>query len=463
MSLIVYNTLTNRKQEFIPIEENKVKMYVCGVTVYDDMHMGHARSIIVFDMIVRYLRYKGYDVEHVTNFTDVDDKIINRANEMGIPPLELSARYIERFFEDIDALGVKRADRYPRASEVIEDIIDMIQEIIDRGYGYEAGGSVYFSVDKVEEYGRLSGQRLEDMVAGARVEVDKAKRNPMDFALWKASKPGEIAWDSPWGKGRPGWHIECSVMCRKYLGDLIDIHGGGSDLIFPHHENEILQTRAVTGQHLANYWIHNGMLEIRGEKMSKSLGNFFIVKDVLKRFTRQEIRFFMLNTHYRGPLTFGEAALEEAATSLKRVHNAYIELRSLCGKAPGDGTLEKEVKKARDDFVRFMDDDFNTRGAIAVIFELIRETNRVISADSIGERGVSNVLEFLEEADSILGILPEVRRGEVSNDVVQILIEVRDELRRRKIYDLADKIRERLDEMGIVLEDTAEGVRWRWK
>jgi len=464
MTLKVYNTLTRQKEDFNPIEDGKVKMYVCGMTVYDDMHMGHARSIVVFDMIVRYLRWKGYEVTHVTNFTDIDDKIINRANEEGIPALELSERYIEKYFVDADSLGIQRADIYPKASECIEDIIEMIQRIMDNGFGYIADdGSVYFSVDKVENYGRLTGQKLEDMLSGARVDIEDAKRNPMDFALWKAAKPGEVSWDTPWGRGRPGWHIECSAMCSRFLGDLIDIHGGGNDLIFPHHEDEILQTEAATGEKLANYWIHNGMLQIQEEKMSKSLKNFFTIKQVLERFTKEEIRFYLLNTHYRGPLSYSDTAMEEAAASLKRLHNLYYELRNTAENAVGEENADELSSKLRLDFEQNMDDDFNTRAAISATFEMVREANRLISEDLLSKEGAEDLLKVLRDIDQVLGILPSDQPTSVEAErIVQILVDIRQELRRQKFFDLADEIRNRLLEAGIKVEDTAEGVKWKW-
>ena len=347
MALTIYNSLTKREEEFRPMEGNKVKIYVCGVTVYDDIHMGHARSIIAFDMIVRYLRSKGYDVTHLTNFTDVDDKIINRANETDMDPLDLSRMYIEHYFRDVQALGVKKADAYPKASETIDAIIKMTKEIMDNGYAYEVHGSVYFSVDKVKDYGKLSGQKLQDMIAGARIEVDEEKKNPMDFALWKAAKPGEISWPSPWGKGRPGWHIECSAMCTEHLGRTIDIHGGGNDLVFPHHENEILQSEAANGAKMANFWVHNGMLQVQGTKMSKSLKNFFTVKDMLGLYTKEELRFYLLNTHYRGPLIYSEEALNEASASLKRLHNTVHDLRRAVVSANGTNDAADMIKKVR--------------------------------------------------------------------------------------------------------------------
>jgi len=464
MTLKLYNTLTRQKEDFQPIEDNKVKMYVCGMTVYDDMHMGHARSIVVFDMIVRYLRWKGYDVTHVTNFTDIDDKIITRAQEAGIPALELSSKYIDKYFEDVDSLGIKRADLYPKASECIGDIIDMIQKIMDNGFAYVADdGSVYFSVEEVENYGRLTGQKLEDMISGTRVDLEDNKRNPMDFALWKAAKPGEVSWDTPWGKGRPGWHIECSAMCSRYLGDLIDIHGGGNDLIFPHHEDEILQTEAATGERLANYWLHNGMLQIQDEKMSKSLKNFFTIRQILERFSKEEVRFYLLNTHYRGPLSYSDKALEEASTSLRRLHNLYFELKNASQNAVGEENALEISSKLKLDFEQAMDDDFNTRAGISAMFEMVREVNSLISEDRLSKRGAENILEVLEDVDQVLGILPsgQPTSGE-ADAVVKILVDVRQELRKRKAFDLADEIRDRLLEAGIKLEDTAEGVKWKW-
>ncbi len=464
MALRIFNTLTKREEEFKPIEEKKVKMYVCGVTVYDDIHMGHARSIIVFDMIARYLRYRGYSVTHLTNFTDVDDKIINRAAEKGMDPLALSQMYIEQYFHDVDLLGVSRADAYPKASENIEEIITMTQKIIDHGYGYRSeDGSVYFSVEKVKNYGRLTGQKLEDMQAGARVEVNELKRNPYDFALWKAAKPGEIAWDSPWGKGRPGWHIECSAMCTEYLGETIDIHGGGNDLIFPHHENEILQSEAANCKPLANYWVHNGMLQVQDAKMSKSLKNFFAVKDVLAKYAKEEIRFYILSAHYRGPQVYSEAALDEAAASLKRFHNTYDELRSSRDKVKGTDDAAELVDGFRKKFIDAMDQDFNTRAAISEIFDLVREVNKRLAEGKLSTGGVDAVLFALGEMDAVFGILPTSRKdaGDRSGEIIDILIEVRNELRKRKQYDLADKIRDQLREKGVELQDTAEGVKWK--
>ena len=461
MTLQIYNTMAKAKQEFRPIDDEKVKMYVCGVTVYDDVHMGHARFMVVFDMVSRYLRYRGYDVTLVINFTDVDDKIIKKANEEGVDALVVSRRCIDSYFRDSDALRVKRANMYPKASETIPEIIGMVEDIIKAGFGYVTpDGSVYFDVSRTNEYGKLSGNKLEEMMSGARIEVDEIKRNPMDFCLWKAAKPGEISWDSPWGKGRPGWHIECSAMVRKLLGETIDIHGGGNDLIFPHHENEILQSESVTKKPLANYWMHNGMLQVADAKMSKSLKNFFSVKDILSQYQPEVVRFYLLNTHYRGPLVYGEAALDEAAASLKRIHNTYDSLRSHTPR--GNGNAEELVRKTKEGFIAEMDDDFNSRGALSYLFDLAREANRLMDAGELSAQGVANILGLFREMDGIFDILPEDKQGgEKLDDVMQLLIDMRKELRKRKMYDLSDMIRDRLQEAGIKIEDTAEGAKWK--
>ncbi len=463
MTLRIYNTLTNSKEDFVPLEEGKVSMYVCGVTVYDDIHLGHARSIVVFDMVNRYLRHKGYDVTHVTNFTDVDDKIINRANEEGVDPLDLSARYIERYFSEVDSLNVKRADIYPKASESMDAIVKMVQDIIANGYGYATeDGNVYFSIDRIKDYGRLTNQKLEDMVGGSRdVMQDPQKRNPMDFAVWKATKPGEVAWPSPWGDGRPGWHIECSAMIRERLGDLIDIHGGGNDLIFPHHENEILQTEAVTGGTLARYWMHNGMLQVRDEKMSKSLGNFFRVSEILKEYDAQTIRFYLLNTHYRGPLVYTDGSLDETKASLRRLWNAYRSLQSYLRSPAGADDASGIIENASQTFHEHMDDDFNTRGAISALFDLTREMNRMMASGELSAKGAETALELLESTDAVLGILPDSDDDGELDKVIGILADVRQELRSRKAFDLSDLIRDRLKEAGIQLEDGVEGVKWK--
>jgi cysteinyl-tRNA synthetase len=466
MSLTIYNNLTKKKEEFIPIEHGKVKIYVCGVTVYDDIHMGHARSITVFDTLVRYLRYIGYDVTHVTNFTDVDDKIINRANEEGIDPLELSARYIERYFEDSDSLGVKRADLYPKASESMAAIIEMIEDIISNGFAYPTkDGSVYFEVRKVKDYGKLSNQKLENMESSGRVVLDEQKKDPMDFAVWKGAKPGECSWDSPWGKGRPGWHIECSAMIKGLLGNKIDIHGGGSDLIFPHHENEILQTEAVTHDVLANYWMHNGMLQVKDEKMSKSLNNFFRVRDVIQKFDCNTVRFYFLNTHYSSPLTYGEDMLIEARAALKRLKNNYAELSDHAKNGPdkADDCCDL-LEGTRYRFFEALNDDLSTGVAIEELFALARTTNKMMAEGSMSKKTAEKIIQMINEFNTILGILPgddDMKDDGTTDAVMEVLIELRKELRARKQYDLADMIRTKLAEAGITLEDSADGMKWK--
>ncbi len=469
MTLRIHNTLTNSDEEFKPIEPGKVRMYVCGVTVYDDIHMGHARSMIVFDMVARYLRYSGYEVTHVTNFTDVDDKIIIRAEKEGVTPLELSSRYIDRYYEDAAKLGINRADFYPKASECIGDIIAMVQKIIDNGYAYAAeDGSVYFDVNKVKDYGRLTNQTIDSLRSSGRIAADPYKRDPLDFAVWKAAKPGEISWDSPWGKGRPGWHIECSAMIYRYLGEQIDIHGGGNDLIFPHHENEILQTEAVTGQPLANYWMHNGMLQVKGhgmskeEKMSKSLGNFFTVKDVLAKYSTETVRFYFLNTGYMSPLVYGEDMIMEAEAALGKIVNNYRELQSYIRTAPEGACDDALIEGYRSSFKEAMDSNFNTREAIAVLFEMAKDSNISMAAKSMTVSTAEAQISLMREFDGILGILPkDEETGEDLDAVMSILIDLRQELRKRKMYDLADVIRDRVKEAGFSLEDSSEGAKWK--
>ncbi len=468
MALRIHNTLTDSVEEFKPIEPGKVRMYVCGVTVYDDIHMGHARSIIVFDTVARYLRYRGYEVQHVTNFTDVDDKIIARAAKEGVEPLELSKRYIDRYFEETSKLYVNRASCYPKASESIGDIIDMIGRIIANGYGYVAAdGSVYFDVSKVKDYGRLTNQKIDQLQSSGRIADDPNKKGPLDFALWKAAKPGEISWPSPWGEGRPGWHIECSAMIYRNMGEQIDIHGGGNDLIFPHHEDEILQTEAVTGKPLANYWMHNGMLQVKGhgmskeEKMSKSLGNFFTVRDVLQKFDGRTVRFYYLNTHYMSPLVYGEDMLQEADSARARLVNNYRELQAYLRTAQhGEGAADA-LEDYRRRFCEAMDEDFNTREAIAVMFEMARASNKAMSDGTMSAEAAEGWLALVREFDSILGIMPEDSQDDSMDAVMSILIDLRKELRGRKMYDLSDLIRDRLKEAGIVIEDSAEGAKWK--
>jgi len=448
----VFNTMSGVKEEFTP-RGDEVTMYVCGVTVYDDCHIGHAMSYIVFDVIRRYLEFKGYKVKHVQNFTDIDDKIINRAQELGVSASELAQKYIAEYFADMDALNIKRAHIYPKATEEIPKIIEIIEGLIRKGHAYASKGSVYFRVKSFAEYGKLSHQSLDDMLARGSVEAGE-KEFPLDFALWKAAKPGEPWWPSPWGDGRPGWHIECSAMSLKYLGASIDIHGGGQDLIFPHHENEIAQSESFTGTvPFVRYWLHNGLLQFGEEKMSKSLGNLITVKEALRRYTPDALRLFVLSSHYRSPLTYSEDALSAAESGVERLRQAI----RFGEEARGDGILDAEPFRAR--FIACMDDDFNTAQALAVLFELAREINRARAA---GVR-VAKAQETLRELAGVLGFTLEEPRKPVLNaePFIELLIEIRAELRQAKQWQLADRIRGRLSELGVVLEDTPKGTSWR--
>jgi len=464
MPLVIFNTLTKTKEPFEPIHKGKVGMYVCGVTVQDRSHLGHAKSAVNFDVIVRYLRHKGYDVKHVTNFTDVDDKIIARANELGVEPLKLSQDLIDKFFKDMDALKIRHASVYPKASETIPEIIEMVDGLIKKGYAYESNGSVYFIVRKVEDYGRLSGQSLDQMQAGARIEVGEDKRDPMDFALWKAAKPGEIYWDSPWGKGRPGWHIECSAMCLKHIGKTVDIHGGGTELVFPHHENEILQSEAYNGAPFVKYWMHNGLLTINQEKMSKSLKNFFLIEEVLGKFTPEVVRFYILNASYRQPLDYNEKSLEESSKALERLQNAYEMIKTAAKSATGPEDAGELCSGTWKSFECHMDDDFNTREAIADMYDLAREANRLKSDGRLSKNGAHNVLDVLERFNGIFDVLSSRKETAVIEDSkITDLIKKRDEARKRKDYAEADRIRKELEDKGIILQDTKDGVVWKRK
>lgn len=447
----VFSTLSGRKEDFRP-RGDTVNMYVCGVTVYDDCHIGHAMSYIVFDVIRRYLEFKGYRVRYVQNFTDIDDKIINRAQQLGVPALELAEKYIQEYFKDMDALNIKRADIYPRATEEIPKIVEIIQGLLDKGYAYESDGSVYFRVRNFNGYGKLSHQNLAEMLSRGSAEEGK-KEYPLDFALWKAAKPGEAYWSSPWGQGRPGWHIECSAMALKYLGDSLDIHGGGQDLIFPHHENEITQSEAYTGVvPYARYWMHNGLLQLGENKMSKSLGNLITVKQALERYSPDAIRLFILSSHYRSPLTYSEEALRAAEAGVARLRQA---IRN--GGNTGETVLEAEFFRRR--FIESMDDDFNTAQAIAVLFDLTREINRAREANY----NVAEAQRTLAELLGVLGFtLEEPTKPPLdAESFIELLVQVRDELRQAKQWQLADAIRSRLARLGIVLEDTPNGTVWK--
>ncbi|RLF54578.1 MAG: cysteine--tRNA ligase [Thermoplasmata archaeon] len=482
MGLRIYNTLSGKKEDFVPVEEGKVKMYVCGMTVYSDAHLGHARTYIAFDIIRRYLEYKGYKVTYVQNITDVDDKIIRSAREKGMDPLEYSRYYTERCLSDLSALGIREADIYPKASEHIDDMIEMIQKIIENGYGYVSDGDVYFSVDRFADYGKLSKQRIEDMKAGARIEPSEKKRNPLDFALWKSAKPDEPKWKSPWGEGRPGWHIECSAMSIKYLGVPFDIHGGGRDLIFPHHENEIAQAEAAYGKGFARYWLHTGLLKIRGEKMSKSLGNIISVREAIKKYNPEAIRFFFASTHYRSPPNFTEEAIEHARRSLEKIYRIYDILGYFerKGGEEEDEEVNSLVEELKKEFEEAMDDDFNTPMALKAIFRFIDRLNNKIKVSGIASRPSKLARETLLKLCNVLTLLQDVKEEEIDMDEVvgllekygiekrirspeegiDALIELRDSARRERDWVKADSIREDLRRLGLEVEDTKMGTIW---
>ena len=478
MNLKVYNTLTREKELFVPAEPGKVKIYVCGVTPYNHPHIGNARPFIIWDVIHRYFERQGLAVTHIQNFTDVDDKIIDAAAREGIAWHELAGRYIKAYFEVMDSLNVRRVDLYPRVSGHMPEIIDMVATLVDKGHAYVVDGDVYFSVQDFPSYGHLSGRSLEDMKAGARVEVDDRKRHPMDFALWKSAKPGEPSWDSPWGPGRPGWHIECSAMSHKYLGCGFDFHGGGSDLIFPHHENEVAQSEAFTGcAPFVRYWVHNGFVTVNSEKMSKSLGNFFLVKDILAHFRPMVLRFFILSTHYRSPLDFSDERLTEAERAWTRLASAVQGARQLlaqtAGKsaAPASAELAEAVALARAEYEAAMADDFNTALAISSLFALAKSLNVACQAAkdaaAVDRSGIEVAVGALEDMLSALGQIPEEQPAEGGRDEVlvgslmEILLELRRSARERKDWATADAIRNKLQAAGIVVEDSPQGARWK--
>jgi len=490
-----YNTLTRRKEEFVPQEDNIVRMYACGPTVHDRFTIGNARAFIVFDAIRRYLEFKGYKVIYTQNITDIEDKIINRAAEIGVPAEEVAREYTEAFFEDSRRLGIDPPTHQPKATEMVPQIINFIEDLIDKGYAYTVDGDVYYRVRRFPEYGKLSGKKIEELEVGARVEVDERKEDPLDFALWKAAKPGEPSWESPWGPGRPGWHIECSVMAITTLGETIDIHGGGADLIFPHHENEIAQSEAKTGKPFARFWLHNGLLLVGEEEMHKSLGNFEYARDVVERFGREAVRLFFLSKHYRKPVNFSHKALEESRAAVERVYNLLEEISSIRRQEQGEAGPELELDEVGDEltdrgreflnylsnvraeFEREMDDDFNTAGGVGVIFELVRRTN--IFKQGLAEHSDNEDLPLLERAAGLikelgepLGLFQEDLKARAAvvkakaglqEELIDLLIEVRQELRAKREFALADKIRSRLNELGIELRDRGEGTRWSLK
>lgn len=463
----LYNTLTRQKEKFTPLEEGKVKMYVCGPTVYNYIHIGNARSTVAFDTIRRYFTYRGYDVDYVSNFTDVDDKIIRAAAELGKTAPEVAETFIDAFFEDTEALEVQKPNHTPRVMESIPDIITFIEALIDNGFAYSSDGDVYYRTRKFEKYGQLSRISLDELESGASNRLGDEttkKEDPLDFALWKAAKEGEISWESPWGQGRPGWHIECSVMATKYLGDTIDIHAGGQDLTFPHHENEIAQTEAKTHKTFANYWIHNGFVTMDDEKMSKSLGNFVLLKDLRAQHDPKALRFFMSTAHYRRPINYSLDAIEEAKTNLNRIQTAYFNashrLDQAAEQTGDEQSLMDQIDQFRNQFITQMDDDFQTQNGITVVYDLVRFINRYVEEADVSRQVLEASLNLLEELMSIFGISLSVEEDLLDSDI-EALIEEREQARKDRNFQRADDIRDQLKDQNIILEDTAQGVRWK--
>ena len=463
----IYNTMTRQKEEFVPITKGEVKMYSCGPTVYDYFHIGNARPFIIFDTLRRYLEYLGYKVTFVQNFTDIDDKMINRANKEGITVKELGERFIAEYFKDAEALGIKRATIHPKATENIDAIIDVVKRLEEKGYAYNVDGNVYFRTKKFEGYGKLSHQPLDELEAGARIDINEGKEDPMDFALWKAQKEGEPAWESPWGMGRPGWHIECSAMVNKYLGNTIDIHSGGKDLIFPHHENEIAQSECANGCEFARFWMHNGYINIDNRKMSKSLGNFFTIRDITEKYEPQVVRFFMLSAHYRSPVNFSDALMAQAKSAMERVYNCIENLEFLKNSAEmrdandAEKQLLEDIKKAKKRFLDAMDDDLNTADAISAIFDIVSSANKNVN----GEGGnafnvIEETLSAIHELGGVLGLFKE--QSKIATKEIEELIERRNEARKAKNYQEADRIRDELKAKNIELKDTPTGVKWSY-
>lgn len=472
MSIVVFNTLSGKKEPFVELNAGRVTMYTCGPTVYDFFHIGNARCFVIHDVIRRYFRYCGYDVTYVQNFTDIDDKMIKRAAEKGISVSELAERFITAYFEDADALGIERADIHPRATEHIPEMISLVERLIANGHAYEVDGDVYYSVSSFADYGKLSHQRLEDLQAGSRVDVDERKQHPFDFALWKKQKPGEPAWDSPWGMGRPGWHLECSAMSMKYLGETFDIHAGGADLVFPHHENEIAQSEGATKKPFARYWLHNAYLNIEGAKMSKSLGNFLLVRELRERFDPIAVRMFLISAHYRNPLNFTVEQIESAEAALRRLRTTLTNLEHLlqnrketCAQAE-NSELERSLPRVRAEFEKAMDDDFNTADALGVLFSFAREINS-IDGDSVPVRDLVAARDLLLELGGLLGVLGEKTPGakdhdqETTDALLGLLLKIRERARKNRDWALADLIRDELQQIGFVIEDTSQGPRWK--
>ncbi|MCB2146186.1 MAG: cysteine--tRNA ligase [Deltaproteobacteria bacterium] len=475
MAMRIYNTLTKSKETFEPMVPGQVKIYVCGPTVYDSCHVGHARSVVVFDVVVRYLRAMDYQVTYVRNFTDVDDKIINRANTVGMDAGQLAEKYISEFHRDMDALNVMRPDREPRVTEHIKDIIDIVKTLVDQKSAYLADGDVFYAVETFKDYGKLSGRKLTDMVAGSRVEINENKRNPFDFVLWKAAKPGEPSWPSPWGEGRPGWHIECSAMSSRFLGETFDIHGGGKDLIFPHHENEIAQSEAAHGRPFARYWMHNGFVNIDNEKMSKSLNNFLMVKDILESYHPESVRLFLLSSHYRSPIDFSDQNLKESEKALDKIYGVLKRLDQEAGLADADGAAATGNYWLA--FCNAMDDDFNTAKGVGILFNLVKEANRILDEDKRSPKAkgaLVTLMTDLMQMARILGILQrpwhsffekradsQLRNLAISAEAIDLLVAERAAARKNKDWKRADEIRNQLEEIGIILEDKDDGTHWK--
>ena len=463
----IYNTLTRQKEPLVTLQNRVVKMYVCGPTVYDKAHVGHGMSTIVYDILRRYLEYRGYEIRHVMNYTDVDDKVIERAKVLGADPLELAQEHIKEYEDHIQALNILPATVFPRATQEIDQIISMVKDLIASDHAYAVEGDVYYRVNSKEDYGKLSGRNLDDMQAGARIEIDARKENPMDFVLWKSSKPGEPSWDSPWGPGRPGWHIECSAMNLHHLGEQIDIHGGGTDLIFPHHENEIAQTESLTGKPFARYWVHNGMLQFSGDKMSKSIGNIVTIEDFLDQHDPDTLRMMVLNASYRSPLTFNNEVIAQAERNLERLRSSLRPARPAGGSISDSAsqTLDRQMEITQQGFIEAMDDDFNTAGALGHLFDLVRTINQVRD-DGLDQEKLSPAQELVRElAEEVFGL--RLERAEIIDaqaaPFIDLLIEMRNQLRDQKLWALSDMVRDRLLELGILVEDTKDGTSWRWK
>ncbi len=460
----IYNTMTRQNEEFIPLEPGKVKMYACGPTVYNYIHIGNARPICIFDTMRRYLEFRGYDVTFVQNFTDVDDKIIKKANEEGVSSHEIAERYINEYLKDTEGLGIRKANIHPKATETMDDIIRIVEELEDKGYAYHVGGDVYFRTRKFTEYGKLSHQPIEELESGARINVNEQKEDPLDFALWKAAKPGEPSWSSRWGEGRPGWHIECTAMIHKHLGETIDLHCGGQDLIFPHHENEIAQSECCTGKPYARYWMHNGYINVDNKKMSKSLNNFFTVREVAEKYGYEPIKYMMLSAHYRSPINYNTEIIEQCKAALERLYNARENLdfalkNGLEEPTEGEEAFKETLEKRRNQFIDAMDDDLNTANGMAALFDLVRDIN-IFSSVPRSKAALTAAAELFDSLTDVLGLLYNRKEDNLEAEIEE-LIEQRQQARKAKNFALADKIRDDLKAKGITLLDTPQGVKWK--